>query len=729
MEKRKRRFSHAGSRKSAKSDTDDTANMKSAPKTKGSLFAQRMMAKMGHKDGEGLGKSGHGIVNAIESKLRPQGVGVGVVKERTAADKKEARRQAELRGEVYVDESEEERKAEKKRRKLKAASGVSSGASTPGGGRARTKYKTLADIEDEGLHVPSALAAIFDATGKQQRLLTSTAGLMAGGAVQEGHSEKIAKKARLDLEAFADSFHSLSESQKTVDYEKRHLQQEIQALEAEIERELEVAGAVAALQDLNLNKARTSAQAKDTWEELTSRLMTIQTAYRKDISNFKLTDVAVAAIHPLFKQEMLDWDPLAKPAHLASYLVRIRTILGADARHHVARNGLDDFDRPRKKKSTPYESMIHALWLPRIRTTIANDWDPHQPSSMVSLIESWNGNGLLPEFVYGHVMEDIVKKLHRTLQDLKPRHAFKRKSGPPSEWLFPWLPYLPAAELDPRGSSGLMSDLKRKLGVAFQDWDLSRGVVPGLERYKGVLGSELDTLLVKRLLPRLSSLMRSDFVINPADQDLKVLEIVFAWNTFFSSAVMGQLLIEEFFPKWLSILHTWLISEPNFNEVGEWLTWWKSNVIPENINAIRAVDDKWNEGLEMVNHALDLGSSVQTDLPLPRAEPVGPSPETPRASKTARSDPRSAMKEEAEVAFRDVVETWCHSEDLQLISLHQAHPTVGEPLFRITASANGTGGAIAYMRGDVLYVQNKKDRSLWEPIGLEQMLIDRAEGK
>ena len=97
-----------------------TNSSSSAPTAGGKMtFAQRMMAKMGYREGQGLGREGEGIINPIEVKLRPQGAGVGAVKEKTEQYKAEERRKAEARGEVVEDDSsEEERKARRKRKEV-----------------------------------------------------------------------------------------------------------------------------------------------------------------------------------------------------------------------------------------------------------------------------------------------------------------------------------------------------------------------------------------------------------------------------------------------------------------------------------------------------------------------------------------------------------------------------------------------------------------------------------
>ncbi|OCK80303.1 G-patch domain-containing protein [Lepidopterella palustris CBS 459.81] len=732
--KRKGDFGDGPSRKSAKNGGGDSPSTK--PKMS---FAAKMMAKMGYQEGQGLGKTGDGILSPIEVKQRPQGVGVGAVKEKTAQAKAEARRAAERRGEEYEDSSEEERKARRRRKEI-TGSESASGASTPGGfTRTKVKYRTAADIEAaaDGLHVPSVLKSIIDATGKETKLLTSAAGLMTplgGTSSSETEAEKIAKRARMELEAFADAWNEVIDRKKTSEVEEEQLQREIDQQQQEIRKVQGVADAIAALNRLDLNKPSTADEASARWEEVVAQLETIEFEYRNEIQRFSLSDAAVAAIHPLFRQEMLDWEPLEKPMHLVPYILRLRTILGIDRDTLALSNGGDVFDSVRQHKSTTaYETMIYTLWLPKIRTAVTNQWDPHMPTALIALVEAWKD--ILPPFVYHNVLNQlIVQKLSTAVQSWNPRTALKKKHSVPLPhvWLFPWLQYLSSQHTDPRSSSGLLADVKRKFRVALDSWDLSRGVMPGLENWREVLRGELDNTLIRHLLPRLALHLSAQFKVDPSEQDLEPLKQVLKWNSFFKPSIMAQLLLAEFFPQWLNVLHLWLTSEPDYEEVGQWFTWWREQ-FPDEINAVRAVSEMWDKGLEMMNHALDLGDLAKTELPPPRVgpeRPVAVPPGTPKMPGSVTKEPRSARREVVEeTTFKDVVEAWCGEENLLLVPLREAHETTGLPLFRITASATGKGGVLIYLKGDVVWAQSKKDKSVWEPVGLEESLVLKAEGK
>lgn len=82
--------------------------------------------------------------------------------------------------------------------------------------------------------------------------------------------------------------------------------------------------------------------------------------------------------------------------------------------------------------------------------------------------------------------------------------------------------------------------------------------------------SEWDSLLLKQILPQLGIALREDFEVNPAKPDVSTLDSVVEWAGLLRPSMMGQLLEELFFPKWLNALYKWLTHNPNLREVADW---------------------------------------------------------------------------------------------------------------------------------------------------------------
>lgn len=698
------------------------------------------MAKMGHKEGEGLGASGQGIVNPVETVLRPQGAGLGAVKEKPQQAKDEAKREAARRGEVLEDSSDEERKRRQKRKEEKRlgkdSGASSSGAATPRG-PPKPKFRTAREIESDtaGLEVPNVLKSLIDATGKEQKVLTSTAGLMTSQefvSAEEGEALKIAQRARHDLEAFADEWKGLTERKKYVEMEEMQIVQEMDAAESNIDQLSALTTAVQALEGISLEDEDLGKK----WEETTGRLEQLDTDYQDLAQEYNLSEVAVAAIHPLFRQAMDEWEPLKDPTYHVSNLRRLRHLISS-------RCGGDDGEEPQRQRqsTTPYESMIYSLWLPKIRSVLLNDWDVHDPGPATTLVDAWKD--ILPGFIYTNVLDQLViPKLSTALKEWKPRSSRKQDGSSFPWWLFDWLRYLDERHTDPKAPTGLLSDAKRKFRTVLDNWNLSRGLVGGIDVWKDVLGSEFHAALRNHILPRLARHLRENFDVNPQDQQLDALENVLKWKDYFKPSVFAMLLSAEFFPKWHAVLHLWLTSDPNYEEVGQWFSWWKTQV-PDEINAVDEVAQEWNRGLETMNLALDLGERAKTELPPPpaanehqqrrqkqiheREHKVQPIP-TAAGDTSTEPKPRAQQPVE-EPTFKDVVEEWCADEGLIMVPLREAHVQSGLPLFRITASANGRGGAVVYLKGDVVWAQNRKAREVFEPVGLDASLVARAEGK
>ncbi|KAH8819928.1 GC-rich sequence DNA-binding factor-like protein-domain-containing protein [Xylogone sp. PMI_703] len=695
-------------------------------------FAARMMAKMGYKEGQGLGKEGQGRSGVIEVQLRPQGVGLGAVAEKTKQEKEEEKRQAKLRGEVYED-SDEERK--KQRRKQKT-SGTDSGTSTPR--RApKPKFRTVEEMQKAapGLQIPDAFAPILDMTGPGQRLLTSTSGLLTPTAgmetVEQAENRKLARRAQNDLSAFVEEWKNLEERKAYVEMQIIQERQELEEKQRQFDQMKAFSDTVQGISDAAKNGQ---------WDPVIEALTDAESLDLSSIST-ELSNIAVAAVYPFLRQAAEGWQPLEEPKlnGIAPALSNIRHVIGATSDNKaVMKSGSEfshDLHRSRFKSTTPYESMIYKVVFPKVVSAINRDWDVHNPAPLQTLLDVWEG--LIPPFVLSQILEQtVITKLDEAVSAWKPRKH--HKSDLPHFWLFPWLQYLPAHHADPKSSTGLVSDVKRKFRQLIDHWDFSRGVIPGFERWKDVLrpsssNDQWTPLIMNHVLPSMARFLRDErhFQVDPNDQSpyMAALQGIFAWQDILKPRVVAQVIVDTVFPMWHNVLYQWLtVVGPN-EEIGQWFEWWRDEVFPDIIKDLPSIQKEFEKGHEMIEQALDLGAKVKTDLPAPSLL-QHPVPEDSSAAPSAPPTParQAAPTVEEPLTIRNKLDDWCIENDLQFLPEKKVLHAAG-PLFRITAAGNGKNGTLVYFKGDNLYAITKKGADIlinWENEDARDALLEMA---
>lgn len=666
-------------------------------------FGQKMLAKMGYVEGKGLGAEGQGRNVIIEATLRPQGVGLGAVREKSKQEREEEKRQARRRGEDVIDSEDEDKKRRQKARdrKLKGLdSGTASGNSTPR--RPKTKYLTVNDMKKAapGLHIPDAFAPILDMTGPGQKLLTPGSGLMtptAGTEVLESaEARKLAGRAQRDLTAFVEEWKTLEERKAWLDMEAHQRQQALD----ELNNSFVAMELVASL----LERISHAASQKQ-WDPVISGLREIESARAgHNIDDDDVSSVAVAAVHPFLRDAVQGWQPLDDPklGTFADDLTAIMTVLGLDKKTATTAvtkwvdHEVDGTHRQHQKSTTAYESMVYKVLFPKLVTTIAQTWDVYDAKPLLAVFDKWEP--LLPAFVRSQLVEQLVRRLSDAISNWRPK---KKQHNLPHLWLFPWLQHLPPYHLEPRGT-GIVAEVRRKFRQVVDMWEFDRGVIPGLKEWKDVLRpskaqDQWRPLVMHHVLPSMAKYLRGNFRVDPSDQEpyLPILNGVLKWTDIIAPSMVAEVVVAEVFPMWHDVLHQWLTSDDaNYEEIGAWFEWWKDEALAD-VAGFESVVAEFERGTAMIGNALELGAKI-SELPKPTKQPAR-RPEI-RQKPVAVLEPvlPTASLEPVQKSFREEVEDWCNEHDLRFIPTHNRTTLSGQKYYRLTARMDGKGGVLAY---------------------------------
>ncbi|TFY68825.1 hypothetical protein EVJ58_g784 [Rhodofomes roseus] len=686
----------------------------------GGSFGARMLEKMGWQAGTGLGTTGEGIVTPVESKLRPKGMGLAFkgFTEKTAQSKAEARR----RGEVVSDD-EDKPAAKLGRKAAKAHEERAQAWKKPRKAKTRIEHKTYEEIVAEAGQEaqPAGLGQIIDATGATMREVSSLADVSMASWTPTADPMRLPEvrhNLRLITEACKGDLDGLAREAKALEERKKWVQAEDARLRKKVEEEAEL---IARLQQVNLVVDDINSQARELASTYEPSLETFSASFEKllgqyatEFDRYRLDEVIVAAIAPIVRRMLAQWHPLQDPATFTPLFRLWRNALKMAPPDEKPQDQVSVYGTSTvistapvvEKPMTPYESLLWNAWLPKVRSSINNEWSPDDPQPAVRLYEAWSS--FLPPFIRDNFFDQLVlPKVSKAVDTWNPRSS----KVPLQTLVFPWLPHV-GLRLDE-----VLGDARRKVKSMLRHWAVAEGMPDDLTVWKDVFDvGDWDAMLLKYVVPKLGSRLREDFRVNPRNQDMVPLQDVMLWENLLSPSVMSRILETEFFPKWLDVLHIWLVQpSPSFEEVARWYSEWKES-FSENVQNMPGIAQGFTRGLQLMNKALELGPNAPTQLPRPDHRSPSPAPMAAGKPKAPKMRPARTQ----EITFRSIVEDHASSHNLLFMPAGRVHEKSRMPLFRVSPTADGKGGLLVYIQDDAVWAP---DGDEYRAISLENMVL------
>ncbi|KAG8825289.1 hypothetical protein FRC17_008746 [Serendipita sp. 399] len=371
-------------------------------------YGARIMAKMGWKAGTGLGVEGQGIVTPVQSKLRPKGnVGIayGGFKERTEQAKAEDRRKG-----IKVSDDEEDKPKKRKGAKGKGDDGPERSEAWKKKSKPKktvVEHRTYEEIMKEaGLDAPTTHQAgvgpIIDATGATLREVSSITALASWTPTTDTtrlpeirHNLRVmVDTTQRDLNGLALEGKRLEEKKRRGLVEEARLSKKVKE-EAELIRRLgevkivvdEIATAAREAQQSargNLSSdydvISTDAVAKPTsLQALSPFVEHFIRDFHSEYEIYRLDEVVVASMAPLFRLELVEWNPLLQPRRWTDILAKWSEALKMSSRRREEDSSMavvSLFGIPPAKAvsmpipdslqaMTPWEALLWHAWLPK----------------------------------------------------------------------------------------------------------------------------------------------------------------------------------------------------------------------------------------------------------------------------------------------------------------------------------------------------------------------------
>ncbi|KNE69011.1 hypothetical protein AMAG_13885 [Allomyces macrogynus ATCC 38327] len=745
----------------------------------------KMLMKMGYTPGTALGSKGEGIVEPIQVVKRPQGMGIAFndFDERPDATPtppppappapesfKGKKPPPEKRAPPRVPSNAFKKSAKVKRTYLTAqdvldhaddlgtprsvdtatpvidmrASGVPDSVLDPTTTKLAELVQNMTLFADLGSHDLRQRALQRD---RDRDLLTSAQERQRGlRAAQKAQQDRISQLTDLIARAAqAAKVPPLSvNSTPTADSVRR----DIEDVQIDVATSMDVGRTVDASPGIRRVDENDASRLPDAVLEVLDALV----AAREAFPSLPFDALACSLVTPHLRVLLADWDPLSAPCFGRTVVRRIKSAVHvpraaaakngrtADDQQVLAPNG--DSTSSNSGKATYYDALLWHLWLPRVRAAVTAQWSVHDPAPLLALLDAWHPSVLTPSIYHYIVQHLVLPRLRMAVDGWSPRTARKRPrrsdAGTPMpaalhEWLFPWLE---SVHFRNEPVSMLFPTLVYKLTVYLQDvWDPAvDGIREGIRHvapWRALWDKDAYAQFVgKAVIPKLTRFLAKGLVINPAHQDLSMLDAaVIEWHPYIPASLLAKVLVDSgFFTQWLDVLHQWLSArDADLAEVGEWYATWRA-YLPGDVAIDAVAQPYFAAALEMMQRAVAGEQLPPVAVLMPqttKAPATSTRTQVPLATASARV-PAAGSGET--VTYRDVVEAELAAHGLMLVATHEAERDSGRPVYEVRGG--GHGSVRVYFDQGVLFAEAAAiagSRTAWDPCDVAAV-VRRAGG-